>query len=151
MYFTEKKQKNFSLILNEKELKDLDLYEKIKEDKFIKLLKNSLIRKYYIANNSYGEFLFIYFTYKEEDYFAYGLGKHIYKGIVYKNTWIINTANSFKYFGTDKFNLPLKEALCAIVSRKRKIKKLESTYNEDTEKFNFIADLSDDDFAISNL
>ncbi|MFW6124383.1 MAG: hypothetical protein ACOC5G_04095 [Acidobacteriota bacterium] len=146
MYMDKEDRENWKKLLSKKEFETLELWGKVNERTFFKILNASVIRKTFINYNDYGEFMFIYFHYEGEPYFAYGLGLHEYRERVYRNEWQICGANPIEETGRRRFEAVKKE----IKNRKRDIEDLKAYPDRNSSMFNEIADLADDDYAITS-
>jgi len=140
----------FGEYLNIKEIENLYLYYKIPHKKFLKILKNSQIKKVSIDYNTYGEFMFINFIFKGHYYHSYGLGLHEYRNRIIFD-WEI-----WENFYSEKIekipNIPYEKVLEKIEKRIKdleKIKLLED--NESNLMYNLLADLVDEDSALVEL
>lgn len=148
MYMLEEDKKRWQKVLSEKEIESMYLWDKITEVNLLKVLKFSAIRGHIIDYNSYGEFLFIDFTYKGNDYTVYSYGLHEYRKKIYKENWKIFSANSFN---SDK-KIQLSEVLKVIEERKKVVNKMKDP-EQDNESYmyNELSDIYDEDGAMSEL
>ena len=148
MYITEKDKQVLSEYLSNEEIEELELFDRIKENKLLNILKNASIKGCKIDRNLYGEFLFIEFVLKDEPYFVFGLGLHEYRGKILRDFWDMNLANDYiKEQPSIDFGLVLN----AIEQRKEEIEELEEFTTKETILFDILAELSDEDGALSML
>jgi len=147
MYLSQQQQEAWKEFLTPDEFERLDLWGKLKETKFFKILENSTIQDVTISDNSYGEFMFIHFHFKGHDYFAYGLGIHEQRQVKFIKTWNICSDD---FYGENK-NLKLYQVMKQIHVRKKQIKPWKVYPDEHSRIFNQIADSGDDDAALTIL
>jgi hypothetical protein len=101
--------------------------------------------------NSYGEFRFIY-LFSETDEFgivAYGHGEHEYRERYFVETWGFyhyHTAH-----GTEEDKQKLLQQLSVEHAEYIELEKARETPSEIAETYSLIADLADDDFALSEM
>ena len=141
----------FNEYLTNKEIKELWLDYRIPHNKFLKILKDSKIKKVNVDYNLYGEFMFINFVFKGHYYQAYSLGLHEYRNKIIKNYWYIWELGYTKDV-SKKPNIPYKKVLEKIEERKKKIEKIKPIENDMAIMlYNIIADLTDEDSALVEL
>lgn len=148
MYLLEEDKLRWQKVLSDKEIEQMYLWDKISEQNLLKVLLQSVIRSYNIDYNSYGEFLFIDFTYKGNGYTVYSYGLHEYRKQIFKENWKIFSGTSFH---SDK-EIQLSEILKAIEERKKVVDRMKSP-DQDNESYmyNELADVCDEDGAMSEL
>jgi hypothetical protein len=102
-----------------------------------------------VDDNGYGEFLFIYFFIGTDQYFVYGLGLHEHRQLVLKTSWtfVYQSCNYRPSFVPIDTATVFKE----IKTRKAQIKQLIPTPDEYSNNFNTVADLFDDDVALTYM
>lgn len=148
MYMTEKTLKDFSRLFSQKEIENIRLWDKISLPNLMKLLKNSRITDASVDYNSYGEFMFVHFAYRESHYFVYGLGLHEYRKTIYKDFFKIEGDNACERAKTISF----KDATAQIAQRLEAVKLMkEPKQDEESYMFNELADVGDEDGAMSML
>jgi hypothetical protein len=129
---------------------DENLFDKIslKRAKEIIQREDILIYSSEISYNTYGEFLFITFTYKERIFVIYGLGEHCER-----ERWVgdfnINTGQEYNIRDTVPID---KEEVLKQINERAKLKK-HYTYEQSYrgELYDILADIGDEDGAASIL
>ena len=100
--------------------------------------------------NSYGQFYFLHLEINNEQFMFYGLGFHEYRNRYYVNTLKFDKVQTCliksEYKPLDK-----KDIISQLDKLKIKFQKLADSFKEEPDReFEMIADIADDDYAISN-
>lgn len=149
MYLPERTKKLFEKYLPKKAIEKLYLWDTIIEKDLLKLLANSKIISADASYNNYGEFIFITFCFGKDAYFAWGLGIHESRQKVYDKTWRLDLGNYFPKYEDEK-GMYIGDVKKAIEERRAEVDFTVEPTNE-SEQFNLIADMADDDFAYSEM
>jgi hypothetical protein len=129
---------------------DENLFDKItlKRAKEIIQREDVLVHSSEISFNTYGEFLFITFTYEEKIFVIYGLGEHCER-----ERWVgdfnINTGQEYDIRDTSPID---KDEVLKQINERAKLKKY-YTYEQSFrgELYDILADIGDEDGAASIL
>jgi len=132
------------------------LFSKISFKRLKKLLleKDIEILRFERSTNSYGEFLFITCIEKGNDitYSFYGCGLHEYRNTYLNDVFHFYSGNSVKVLFNNPIPLDKNKTLLDLEIEYNKYKKIELEDNRDEDTtFSMIADMADEDYAISNL
>jgi len=145
MYLTEKEKKNLGKIFTPKEIEQLYLWNSLSFQKGIRFIIAWDKTDY----NSFGEFLFVSGFYFGTLYTLWGLGIHEYRERKIMN-WRVNSGNEIIY--KDKPAISLQEVLKKIRQRRKEVARwLDPEQSEDGALFSTIADVSDEDSALSEI
>ena len=103
-----------------------------------------------ISSNNYGEFMFINFSYNGVHMMAYGYGYHEYRDRYYYDDWFFTDSSNYYPMApiVDK-----KSMFDDMDTRKSTIKKYAKGHQTSDHGYMFaeIADMADDDYAISEM
>jgi hypothetical protein len=106
------------------------------------------------STNSYGEWRFITLWIDKEQLTLYGHGEHDYRAMIYGDTWFICNHNDYEQDYHSGANLNIYQVTEELMREHKHDypKDLKSEFaSDESDLFNEIADLTDDDGAISEL
>lgn len=138
--FTEH-ERLFNTVTNERLKEFLDKYPIIGAD---------------VDENSYGEFLFITFELPSSDHNSiftfWSLGVHEYRQQIFdESCWRVHSGIRTSRCVPSGERIPKDKVIKLIQSRKKYLKKLVVRPDRESEIFRALADMSDDDYALSNI
>lgn len=128
-------------------------FGRITTKKLKTILDNHQVKlgRFHIDSNSFGEFLFVSFSIGELSLFVWGLGYHNYRNVYYTDEWFLSTGNGVKKTST----IYSKDVLYEMMEERMEIINTESKNHENSDEhstlFTALADMCDDDYALSNI
>lgn len=155
MYMTEERKKWLDEVFegNQKKIHALDLYDDVDHEDVLRFVRGAeRIVNCDIDHNSYGEFMFLTLYYKGKQFQFYGLGLHEFRKKIYLKKWKCNGIDVNEGIYRNKPDIDKEVVLLDIIERYQEAEKWEKPkQSASSSMFNELADLGDDDGAISMM